>query len=478
MSLFKRFLRSESAAAMMPIAISFFVLLGVVGVVIDLSKHYALKNALQRALDASLLGAVSTADRVPVEDETRRLFSLNMTRNYMGSREISFNVTANTRPLPQDVRTSGLGRAAVRGVAGASDVSAVPPVRDEVYDGTFSAETTYRLPNSIMQIFGFDYVDVVARSEVTQTLEENRTNVEVALVLDNTGSMGMPIQKMNDLKVASKLIFDLISGGENNLPNLSFNIVPYEVCVVPPNLATGRNWVKSFWQPRYDAFVAVNNWACIANRDEDIPKSTNNIDISPSAPVSEETRFRTPSRFISNMVPFNPRWNEINGLDLENQNLAPMLFGSNQSAQFNAAIDAMQPGGYTRTNVGMLWGWLSLAPTWRGTWDGAGTLPRDYDENNKKFIVMITDGENTVYLQQSNDVTDDNARTLEVCSAAKSNGIVVYTIGLGPSVNSSLLTNCATDPGKYFYAPTSSQLAGVFQAIADDILRSLIRLSR
>lgn len=74
-----------------------------------------------------------------------------------------------------------------------------------------------------------------------------------------------------------------------------------------------------------------------------------------------------------------------------------------------------------------------------------------------------------------------NRRLAAICAGMKGVGITVYTITFGSSVaNNTSLQNlyegCATDNGKYFHAPSASQLEGAFAAIANDL--SNLRLSR
>ena len=73
-----------------------------------------------------------------------------------------------------------------------------------------------------------------------------------------------------------------------------------------------------------------------------------------------------------------------------------------------------------------------------------------------------------------------NERLAYVCSSMKGMGITIYTITFGSGATNSTLQGlyegCATDMGKYFHAPSSSQLEGAFEAIANDL--SDLRLSK
>ena len=116
--------------------------------------------------------------------------------------------------------------------------------------------------------------------------------------------------------------------------------------------------------------------------------------------------------------------------------------------------------------------------------------------NNKKVIVLMTDGMNNyngvnnpnmsyyftygfakdgrIGQATSNNTTLTNllnAKTLQACANAKAAGILIYTIGFGSGANgsASMLSNCASNPG-YYYAPqNSSDLTPVFQKIAQSI---------
>ncbi len=73
-----------------------------------------------------------------------------------------------------------------------------------------------------------------------------------------------------------------------------------------------------------------------------------------------------------------------------------------------------------------------------------------------------------------------NQRLAFVCAGMRGAGITVYTITFGSGATNASLQNlyrgCATDSGKYFHAPSSSELSGAFETIANDL--SNLRLSK
>ncbi len=138
-----------------------------------------------------------------------------------------------------------------------------------------------------------------------------------------------------------------------------------------------------------------------------------------------------------------------------------------------------------------MWGWRVLSPGAPFTQGKSYTAP-----NNRKVMILMTDGENNLNGVSNLNHSDYgsygyvikgrvgstsstnttlttalNTRTAMACANAKAQGILIYTIGFGADLGSSitLLKNCASDP-KYFYQPTSSSdLKPVFLQIAQSI---------
>jgi len=196
------------------------------------------------------------------------------------------------------------------------------------------------------------------------------------------------------------------------------------------------------------------------------------------------------------------------------------------------AIDEMAPWhrGGTMSNLGLAWGWRVISPRWRGLWGGdtPDELPLDYHTTNMhKVVVLLTDGNNEWYdwpgtddsncgnkspkmglpgknsyqsavcntyagyfpgadytaygrlnegrlgtttQSGANAILDD--RMLEMCSAMKAEGIIIYTLTFGPSPDAgtkTLFETCATESDMYFHAATGSTLEQAFEEIADQL---------
>lgn len=71
-----------------------------------------------------------------------------------------------------------------------------------------------------------------------------------------------------------------------------------------------------------------------------------------------------------------------------------------------------------------------------------------------------------VMILMSDGVPSNTDLALSQAQAAKNSGTRIFTIGLGQDVNATLLTQIASSPSDYYYAPTSTELGAIYQTIA------------
>jgi Flp pilus assembly protein TadG/uncharacterized protein YegL len=92
----------------------------------------------------------------------------------------------------------------------------------------------------------------------------------------------------------------------------------------------------------------------------------------------------------------------------------------------------------------------------------------------KKFILFMTDGENSD--------TSDDSKTLTACKAAKDKGVTVYTVGFALGTNSPrakvLLLSCASSPATFFDATDAVLLNAAFATIASSTTGTLPLLTQ
>lgn len=392
-----------------------------IGTVVDISRLQAARSQIQAAADAALMGGVATAGTVDVQQEAQRLFSANFQPGSMGVVVTPVNVQFTT-------------------------------------PDTYTLSVSATVLTLMMKYFDADIITFTATPKVTRGFAYVAQVAEVSLVFANTASMAGG-SKMSDLKNAARRFADVMFGSSQALSRVSFNLVPFDAGVnigaVAAQRTARRNWMQPAWQSAFDTHGIA------ANRNSDHPPNTLN-DISDAAPLAANTAFRTP----------NPA---ADAADVASASLAPLVFGMQGKQALYDAINAMQPAGEVRTNVGVLWGWMTLSPNWQGLWDaGLPDLPRSVPSS--KTLVLVTDSKNNIY--KGGSKSDDDATTLQLCTAMKAQGMAIYTVGFGSpgQVNQNMLRDCATAPTYYFHAPDAASLTTALRAIADRLLYQTIRI--
>jgi Flp pilus assembly protein TadG len=135
-------------------------------------------------------------------------------------------------------------------------------------------------------------------------------------------------------------------------------------------------------------------------------------------------------------------------------------------------ITAMTAYGATNQAVGFEHGWQTLTP---GLPYGTPSVPA----NTSRYIIILSDGLNTEDRWWGNGSTESttqdgniDTRMNAVCTAAKADGIIVYSIYVnigGTDGNSAPLQNCASDSSKYFALTTTNGVVTAFAQIAEQI---------
>lgn len=153
--------------------------------------------------------------------------------------------------------------------------------------------------------------------------------------------------------------------------------------------------------------------------------------------------------------------------------------------QVISAIEKLSAVGETYIPAGMAWGLNALSPA-KPLTEAAPFDPTGDNMKPRKAIVLMTDGENTKYLQpkstpaglhNGNSATapakssQTNDFTLELCANAKKAGIEVYTISfqVTNATAKDLMKKCATNDEHNFDASNATKLNEAFAAIADSL---------
>ncbi len=439
----RAFCRSEKGSVLPLVGIGFFVIMGVMGMAIDIGRGQLVESKLLNSIDAAGLAAGAKLNTSTVQAEVEKFVYANYPDGYVDS-----VVSSITTAVTNDGKTITVSATAV-------------------------------MQTAFMQLFGIDEMTIDATSEITRAIG----GLELALVLDNTGSMSG--SKLVDLKVAANDLLDIVFGSNSVGDDLFVGVVPFSQSV---NIGTSRaGWIDSAQMNALD--WGTTSWGgCVMARTGGVDRDT--TDDPPTTELFAPyywpddrnndwisrgryriSRSRSPNKSCS-------------------AELTPM---TNVKATVSAAIDDMTAEGYTHVNFGTVWGWRMLSPNWRSLWGGSmdtNELPLDYNTPNmNKAAVIMTDGANTFassirgaygyrsegrlngQTAQGGTVRELNSRLLEVCTNMKNAGITVYTVAFGSPGNTieTMMQQCASQPDFYFDTPTGAELSLAFKMIGDSL---------
>lgn len=387
-----------------------------------------------------------------------------------------------------------------------ADVETVSIDEDE---GTLFIEARFSYPTAFLSFVGIDTIQSRIHSEVTS----KSLNIEVALVLDSTGSMSG--SKMTALKSSARMLVDELMPDETN-PDIAIALVPFNRYVNigmsnrnEPGLDIEADYT---WTPsgqRCWNTYPNDTRRCDRRRvtysctRDGVPSTCSrweyyNCTGSRGAPVRvcrpQYTRnFRwygcMGSRHVApyDTVDTNYGTDPVPGVvrHWNTCRVTPMTELTNTRSGLRTAISAMRARDNTYIPTGLMWGWRLLSPQTPFTAEA-------YSGENKKVIVLMTDGMNTVSpstvwtanepgthrVHRGGSTNTANAKTSELCSNIADENIVIYTIAFevsDPTIRT-ILSDCAANGGSYFDAGNAAQLQQAFADIADD-LQSL-RISR
>ncbi len=463
----KHFIKSESGLTLPMLGVSFMTIIAFMGLSVDIARLQLVQSRLSFALDAAGLAAGSTFNTTNLTTELNKYLQVNFPADYMGA-----NAPIITSSVSMD---------------------------NNVIDLTASTE----MPTIFMGLFGKHTMSIIAKSQVTR----QATGLEIAMALDNTGSMAGT--KLTALKNAATSLVNILYGSKTEVPDLWIGLVPFSQAV---NIGTSRSsWINQThfstldWGPK--------SWdGCVMARDEngrDITDDPPSIEkymayYTPSTdnrsyPYSSDY-YRDVNKWIINRSPltYTNYFSSYRGPNVYcPQEITPLTANKNTIL---SGINSMSAQGMTHINLGAAWAWNMLSPRWRGTWGGemaTDSLPLDYGTKHmNKAAIILTDGQNTMnsryytaygFLSEgrlgstystSTATSNLNNKLSSLCSSMKDKGIYVYTIVLGTPGTSTinLMRACATAPNYFFNSPSSSELTSVFNAIADSL--SNLRLSQ
>ncbi len=431
-SLFSRFRRDRRGNISVMFSLALLPMIGFIGAAVDYSRAAMVRSRLQGAIDAT---------------------ALKLTRDGSTLSNADITTMANRFFLA---------------VLDTTDLVSAPTLTVSRSSTGVQLSAAASINTSFMKAVGFDTLDV----GIGATSVFDNSKIELALVLDNTGSMAQS-GKMTALKDAltnSKTgVLTQIKAMDPTGTRVKVAIVPFDTQV---NVGSGYqtkvngkytypNWLGFSdlpgFAPKTDpkgmAVADVNSsWAgCISDRAEPY-----NTDLYPPAISIQNTRY--------------PAW-QCDTIDSYTKKpvLGKIQPLTNDQTALTNAVNAMTPSGNTNVAIGFHWGLRMLE---NGTTPlGLGVTFGTPDV--KKYIVLLTDGDNTQdrYTTSQNQI---DSRTQSVCNTIKATGnVTVFTVRVIEG-NAALLQACASTPTAsipqtYFEVKSSSGISDALNTILKQI---------
>ncbi|HEY3949981.1 pilus assembly protein TadG-related protein [Phenylobacterium sp.] len=343
----------------------------------------------------------------------------------------------------------------------------------------------------------FTHAPISVNTEVTRP----GNNLEVSLVLDNTGSMaGTP---MTSLQSAANQLIDLVVSDQQSPYYSKMAIVPYSNAV---NAGTYVNTVRGTptTAPSPIASPCIDQVGCTKIKFTPYSGSTHptyNVSNCVSERIGihafDDTAYSAASGAVGWVYP--PSDGSNNCISAAIQPLT-----SNKTTLHNE-IGTLTAAGSTAGAIGVEWGWYMISPSWGPLWP-SGSQPAAYGTDKLiKAMILMTDGAfNTTYCKgvvsgptSATDGTSGATTTHAACASpngdsftqaqtlctnmkAAPNNIVIYTVaflhgGADPQAQA-ILANCATDAAHAYVPSTGASLTSAFQSIAADLNK--LRISK
>lgn len=310
---------------------------------------------------------------------------------------------------------------------------------------------------------GADSLSIAHTSEAKIILP----TMDIALMLDLSGTM-LDGSRLEDLKAAAKSLVETLVTAQTG-DRVRVALIPYETAVnagVYGNRAQGRN--------DHDDSDHNGDKVCVSQRANLSSRYTDH------APVA----FHRVGNLIRNLC--------------SDSMIVPLTSDTNK---LNSEIDAINTTATAGTagHLGLAWSWYAISSKWSEIWpEGAKPVEND-SPYARKVVVMMTDG---VFNRHATPLVwfDDRAE-IEIapetakayCTNMREQGITIYAIGLDvqdPSIGIThslsrdeekleewldqygprqLLSYCAGDPSRFSEPEDSSELVGIYTAVAEQL---------
>jgi Flp pilus assembly protein TadG len=396
----RRFSRDRRGNVAILFGLALIPIILIVGVAVDYGRAMTVRGTMSDAADAAALaiGSWVGLTEAELEDKAQKFFDANY-------------ASSLSKDIKSDFKVNFVGD-------------------DIVVRATASVPTTF------MRLGNVNHLDI----GIENTITKRQRNIELALVLDTTGSMRSS-GKMDAMKDAAEKMVDDMFGKQSTSDTLDVALVPFAAAVNVGASHKSADWLDTEAKSQvakedfgsgvkpFDFFAKLrskrSSWdweGCVRERagsayelTDATPTSSNPESLfapyfAPDEPDSDhddgdsypnnyiddgncgekKKKDRTPEKCQRYTGKYN-KPNVTSSSNGPNKNCPPrpiLALSDTKSTVINA-INSLQPNGYTNIPAGLLWGWRVLSPS------APFTEAEAYDEDERvKAIVLLTDGSN------------------------------------------------------------------------------------
>src|SRR5262249_47526709 len=326
------FRSARGGNVMLIFALAIIPIVGAVGAAVDYSRANSVKADMQAALDSTALKLA--------KDGAATLSSTDMQ-----SSATSYFTAIFHRPE-------------------AGNVAVTPSVSGS----TLTVSGSATINTTVMGVLGFNQLSISGSSTVSWGAKK----LEVALVLDNSGSMNGS-NKLSALQSASHQLLSTLQKAAANPGDIRVAIIPFANYVKIGTVYKNKPWLdwrfmnnsggggeQCGYDHRQDGGSPLSWTGCVNDRDQP-------YDIQDTTPTTDPaTWYPALNCKTASIQPLTSDWTAL-----------------------NAKIDTMNAYGTTNLTIGFAWAWHALTPNEPLT---EATAP---SSGIDKYIVLLTDGTNT-----------------------------------------------------------------------------------
>lgn len=270
------------------------------------------------------------------------------------------------------------------------------PISVSIEDGlnyrTVSAATEVEISTMFMDLLGIESMVAPAAGTANETIQQ----VEISLVLDNSGSMASN-NRLNLLKDAANTFVESVLEGSSDDVGISISIVPFATQV-----SAGEDILAY-----YNVTDEHDYSHCVDFSSSDFE----------SASLSQTQQLQRTGHFDPFTWSNPPGTDDLVCVDDGTRDILPL---SESVTDLQAKINSFWADGNTSIDVATKWGLTMLDPGTRPVVSGLiseGKIPArfegrpfDYDEpETLKVLVVMSDGQNTTQYMLDEDYRDGNS---------------------------------------------------------------------